>query len=111
MHREREPLNMWRRLCTIGWLKRFAVCADRIQALILTAPFALGCAGCDPVVNIAGADFPAWLVCLIAGAVAAALLRPLLLKLEPYMGPPLLVYTSLAVLLACVTYLMFFNRI
>jgi hypothetical protein len=69
--------------------------------------------GCDPVVNIAGADFPAWLLCLIAGAVMAAVVRPGLVKLrlEPYLGPPLLIYLSLAVLLACVTYLMFFNRI
>ncbi len=104
---------MARRLCTIGWLKRLAICADRIEALTLTAAFTLACAGCDPVLNIAGADFPAWLVCLSAGAVAAALARPLLLKLrlEPYMGPPLLVYSSLGVLLACITYLMFFNRI
>ena len=65
------------------------------------------------MINIAGADFPSWLVCLIAGAIATAILRPLLLwlRLEPYMGPPLLVYLSLALLLSCVTYLMFFNRI
>jgi YtcA family len=69
--------------------------------------------GCDPVINIAGADFPSWLICLIAGAALTAVLRPVLLKLrlEPYMGPPLLVYLSLALLLSCVTYLMFFNRI
>lgn len=65
------------------------------------------------MINIAGADFPSWLVCLIAGAILTAILRPLFLKLglEPYMGPPLLVYLSLALLLSCVTYLMFFNRI
>jgi hypothetical protein len=40
-------------------------------------------------------------------------MRPLLVKLrlEPYMGPALLVYPCLAVLLSCLTYLIFFNRI
>jgi hypothetical protein len=74
---------------------------------------ALSLTGCDPVINIAGADFPSWLLCLIAGAVMTAALRPLFLKLrlEPYMGPPTIVYLSLAVLLSCITYLVFFNRI
>jgi hypothetical protein len=70
-------------------------------------------AGCDPVVNIAGADFPSWLLCLIVGAVLTAVVRPVFVKLrlEPYLGPLLVVYLSLTVLLACATYLMFFNRI
>ena len=106
-------MNMGLRLCTIGWLKRSVFCANKAAVRILTPALALLTIGCDPVVNIAGANFPAWLVCLIAGAVAAAVLRPVLvrLRLEPYMGPPLLVYASLAVLLSCITYLVFFNRI
>jgi YtcA family len=70
-------------------------------------------AGCDPVINIAGANFPGWLVCAIAGIIIAALLRPLLarLKLEPYLGPLVIVYPSLAVAAACVIFLIFFNRI
>ena len=81
--------------------------------MIPLAIAAMTVAGCDPVINIAGADFPSWLVCSIAGAVLTAVLRPIFLKLrlEPYMGPPLVIYLSLAVLLACVTYLTFFNRI
>lgn len=109
-------MNISRGLCRICSLKRstdgthLAGSATALTAL-------LGCAaalpGCDPVINIAGADFPSWLVCLIAGTIAALLLRPIFLRLrlEPYMGPPLLVYVSLALLLSCVTYLMFFNRI
>ena len=81
--------------------------------MIPLAIAAMTVAGCDPVINIAGADFPSWLVCSIAGAFATAVLRPIFLKLrlEPYMGPPLLIYLSLTVLLACVTYLTLFNRI
>ena len=109
-------MNIARALCTIGRLKRFVGYTELARPALHPAPLALialALAGCDPVINIAGADFPSWLVCIIAGAILTACLRPLLLKLgiEPYLGPPTLVYLSLAVLLSCVTYLMFFNRI
>ena len=74
---------------------------------------AAGLSGCDPVLPIAGAHFPAWLVCALAGALLAALMRPLFLalRIEVYLWPRPLVYSSLAVLLACIMYLLFFNRI
>ena len=70
-------------------------------------------AGCDPVVNIAGANFPAWLLCAIVGAILAAIFRPVFAatRVEPYLGPLLLIYPCLAILLACLIYLIFFNRI
>src|SRR2546428_1050589 len=74
---------------------------------------AAGLSGCDPGLPIAGAHFPAWLVCALAGALLAALMRPLFLalRIEAYLWPRPLVYSSLAVLLACIMYLLFFNRI
>jgi hypothetical protein len=70
-------------------------------------------AACDPVINIAGANFPAWLLCAIVGAISAAVFRPLLvaIRVEPYLGPLILIYPCLAILLACLTYLIFFNRL
>lgn len=70
-------------------------------------------AACDPVVNIAGANFPSWLICAIAGAVLAALIRPIFMwtRIEPYLWPLPLVYLSLGVLMASIVYLIFFNRI
>ena len=69
-------------------------------------------AGCDPVVNIAGANFPAWLLCAIVGAILAATFRPIFAAtgIERHLGPLLLIYPSLAVLLSCVVYLTFFTR-
>ena len=69
--------------------------------------------GCDPVVNIAGANFPAWLFCSIVGAVLTAALQPLFaaIGIEPHLGPRPLIYPCLAVLLGCAVYLLFFNRI
>ena len=74
---------------------------------------ALMLAACDPVVNIAGANFPAWLLCAIVGAVLAVSFRPVFAAsgIEPYLGPLLLIYPCLAVLLACLVYLIFFNRV
>ena len=70
-------------------------------------------AGCDPVVNIAGANFPSWLFCAICGAVLTALIRPIFVvaRIEAYLWPPPIVYSSLAILMGCVVWLMFFNRI
>jgi hypothetical protein len=81
-----------------------------LAALMLTA---LLCAGCDPVVDIAGANFPAWLICAIAGIALTAAVRTLFVatRIEPYLGPLLVVYSCLAALLSCVVWLIFFNRV
>ena len=73
----------------------------------------LALASCDPVVNIAGANFPAWLLCAIVGAAFAAALRPVFVAsgIEPYVGPLLLIYPCLALLAGCAIYLIFFNRV
>jgi hypothetical protein len=70
-------------------------------------------AGCAPVINLAGADFPAWMLCGIAGVVLTGALRPLLVavRLEPHLGPLALIYPCLALLWACLIWLALFNRI
>jgi hypothetical protein len=87
----------------------------------LSSPLRLGIAvfalctapGCDPIVNIAGANFPSWLVAAIVGAALTALLRPVFVAagLERYMWPLPAVYASLAVLLGCIFWIIFFNRV
>jgi YtcA family len=81
-----------------------------LAALALATLFA---AGCDPVVDIAGANFPAWLICVIAGVALAAVLRMVFvaIRIEPHLGPLTVVYSSLALLLSCVVWMIFFNRI
>ncbi len=96
---------------------RLATMTSRRRAGARWKPAALaalaGIGGCDPVVNIAGANFPAWLLCAIAGAMLTAAVRPILMAsgLEPHLGPRPLIYSCLAVLLACTVWLIFFNRI
>jgi hypothetical protein len=81
-----------------------------IAALALAS---LALAACDPVINVAGANFPAWLFCAIVGAVFAAAFRPVFAAsgLEPHLGPLLLIYPCLALLFGCAIYLIFFNRV
>jgi hypothetical protein len=68
-------------------------------------------AGCDPIVSIQGSFFPSWIVCMAIGGVLTMLLRQLLavLRLEPHLGPLLLVYPSLWVLTTMLTWLAFYR--
>jgi hypothetical protein len=68
-------------------------------------------AGCDPIVNIQGSFFPSWIVCMVVGGVLTALLRQLFVfaRLEPHLGPLLLVYPSLWVLATMLTWLAFYR--
>jgi len=69
------------------------------------------CVGCDPIINIAGANFPAWLFCAIVGGIVAIASRPVFVTLgiEPYLWPLPAVYIAVAVLAACIVYLTLFR--
>jgi hypothetical protein len=72
---------------------------------------AAGLAGCDPIFDLEGAFFPSWMLCLLVGIVLTALLRPLFARVgvEPYLGPPALIYSCLALLISFATWLTFFR--
>jgi len=72
----------------------------------------LAAAGCDPVVSVAGADFPGWLLCAGAGALLATLCHPLLVAvgLERELHPLPLFYAGLIVMFSLIGWLVFFNR-
>ena len=76
-----------------------------------TTALALGLTGCDPVLNTFGSFFPAWVVCMVAGVGLAIAVRPLLARarLEEHLGPLLVVYPCLALLLTMLTWLVFFR--
>lgn len=79
-----------------------------VLAAEIAAAFAL--AGCDPVFDVEGAFFPAWMLCMLAGIVLTAVLRQALVRtrIERYLGPPALVYSAMALLLSCAVWLVFF---
>jgi hypothetical protein len=68
-------------------------------------------AGCDPTVNVQGSFFPAWIICMAVAGVVTAVLRQLFasIRIEPHMGPVLLVYPSLWVLVTMLTWLAFYR--
>jgi hypothetical protein len=72
---------------------------------------AIAASGCDPIFDLEGAFFPAWMLCLLVGIVLAAVLRVAFVRsgLEPHLGPLPLVYTALALLLTFSAWLLFFN--
>ncbi len=74
---------------------------------------AIALSACDPVVNVAGANFPSWLFCAICGGVITAMLRALFVatRIEPFLWPLPLVYPSLMILTGCIVWLIFFNRL
>ncbi len=53
-----------------------------------------------PRINIVGSFFPSWILCAVIGIAAAFLARRLLVRagIDPYVGPRVLFYPSLAIL-------------
>jgi hypothetical protein len=82
-----------------GWWLRFTV-----VALVPGA-------GCDPIISIQGSFFPAWIACMSVGIVLTAACRQLfaVTGLEPHLGPLLLIYPSLWLLVTLLIWLAFFR--
>jgi len=68
-------------------------------------------AGCNPLLNVEGSFFPAWMLCLVAGVALAVAARSLfvLLRLEPHLGPPILIYPSLTLLVSVLMWLVLYR--
>jgi YtcA family len=68
-------------------------------------------AGCDPILNVEGSFFPAWMVAMAIGIALTVVVRYVFVitRLEPHLGPPLLIYTSLGLLLTLVTWLVLYR--
>lgn len=83
--------------------------AWRVAASLLLV-MTCGCSR-SPDLNILGSYFPSWIFCVTAGIILSALARLLFLRLhvEQQLRPLPLVYTCLALLFACTSWLLFFN--
>jgi hypothetical protein len=71
------------------------------------------CPACSraPSISVIGSFFPIWMICIIAGVVAAFVERAVLVRLglEPHVGPLWLFYPSTVALCACVIWEVFFR--
>jgi len=69
--------------------------------------------GCSraPSIDILGSFFPVWMLCGLVGVTVAFCAHKLFvrLRLEAQVGPPALVYPSLALLFACLLWLIFYR--
>jgi YtcA family len=67
----------------------------------------LGSAACDPVLDVEGAFFPGWMVCILVAIALTVLLRFVFarLRIETSLGPLLIVYPSLTAGLALLLWL------
>ena len=67
--------------------------------------------GCDPIFDIDGAFFPAWMLCMVLGIALAFACHPLFVRIgiQDYLGPPVLIYPSLALLITLAIWLIFFG--
>jgi hypothetical protein len=83
----------------------------RCSALLLASTL-LPCVACDPLVDVAGAFFPAWMLCILGGIAATVLVRYVLsrTRLESSLGPLLIVYPSLAATIALALWLGFYRH-
>jgi len=72
---------------------------------------ALVVVGCDPTLNIEGSFFPAWIVAMVMGLALTLVARYVfaLLRLEPHLGPLVLIYPSLGLLFTLVTWLVLYR--
>lgn len=70
------------------------------------------CTACSPLVDVAGAFFPAWLFCILAGIGVTVLVREILSRahIEAWIGPLLIVYPSLATAVSLALWLVLYRR-
>jgi len=75
---------------------------------------ALNVAGCAraPSINILGAFFPAWMICIVTGIVLAFVLRTALLaaKVDEHVGPRGIIYPASAILFTLATWVLYFRN-
>ena len=76
--------------------------------MFVTAFLASLLTACDPLLSIQGSFWPPWIVCIVTGVVATGVASQVfaLLRLDPYLGHPLLIYPSLWALLTFATWLL-----
>ena len=83
--------------------------AGRVPVIAASVPLC----GCErvPSIDLLGAFFPSWMLCIIVGVALTLVSRWALaaVGLEPWIGPRGLVYPALALAFALATWLIFFR--
>ena len=82
--------------------------SSRSIELSVSLACTLVAAACSPVISIAGANFPVWIWCFLAGVIVALSLRPLMVAIgiDEWMEPRTVVYSCLALVVAFLCWLL-----
>jgi len=90
---------------TMGHRKRKST-NTRLGYVIGSCP-AFFIVGCNPVISIAGTEFPVWVLCLFAGILVSLCLRPILVAtgIDEWMTPRPLTYPCMALAFAFLCWL------
>src|SRR5262245_39127241 len=92
----------------LGWRARGSRGRGAVVAVASTV-----LSGCQPGpdITVAGSYFPSWMGCLVVGVVGTMLFWQLfpLTGLDPYLGPRVLVYPGLVILITLVVWLSVFR--
>jgi hypothetical protein len=78
---------------------------------LLCASITLAGCGGDPLFNVLGSYFPAWMICLFAGVVLTLVVRWFFkrIDLERYVRPLVIVYPALVTFFTCTIWLVLFS--
>jgi YtcA family len=95
-----------------AWRTRTGGAARASASAIALAAALVPCAACAPLVDVAGAFFPSWMLCILIGIGATVLLREVLARtrLESSLGPLLIVYPSLAAAISLFLWVVLYRR-
>ena len=87
--------------------------ARQITTAVLASTLVFALTGCahSPSFNVLGSYFPGWIACMVAGILVTALVRVILNRLQWEQQVPALplFYFSMAVLIACLIWLIAFE--
>lgn len=75
------------------------------------AALSLVATACDPVIDVEGTFFPAWLVCIVMGVALSLLTHRLFVaaRVHAHLGPPLLIYSCLGLLFTLASWLVLYR--
>lgn len=78
---------------------------------VLTVATVLLATGCERTITVAGAFFPAWLVCIVASLLLSSILHLVLFRsgLDPWLRPRGFVHAAMVGFFTLLFYLLFFR--
>ena len=101
-----------RRVMSIALPKpRIGFCAAIRLPLILAAPGFLTACSRNPSVEISGSFFPAWMISILLGVIAAVVAKRIFIRMgiDPHLKPHLFTYGALALSVTLLSWLLFYS--